>query len=65
MRTFLGVPLAMEHRAVIPFDLYVWGDVTVCIAEAESITISSELVTDDKEWKGHVAQFKRGNTLSA
>lgn len=57
-----GVTAAMERGTVTEFDLFVRGDVAVCILEAEDLDAYLDAVTGDpevEEWERHVAQFKR------
>jgi L-rhamnose mutarotase len=53
---------AMERGTVTEFDLYVRGDVVVCLLEARDLDRYLNAVTGDpavEEWEQHVAQFKR------
>jgi len=57
-----GVREAMARGGVERFDLFVRGDVAVCILECGDLDAYLEAVTDDpavEEWERHVAQFKR------
>lgn len=57
-----GVTKAMERGTVTEFELYIRGDVAVCILEAEDLDAYFETATGDPEvekWERHVAQFKR------
>lgn len=53
---------AMAHGGVTDFELYVRGDIAVCVLEAEDISAYVDHVTGDEsveEWERYVAQFKR------
>ncbi|MFB6308192.1 MAG: L-rhamnose mutarotase [Haloarculaceae archaeon] len=57
-----GVTDAMERGGVEEFELYVRGDIAVCLLEAADIDAYLEAVTGDpdvEQWERHVAQFKR------
>jgi L-rhamnose mutarotase len=57
-----GVSNAMSRGGVTEFELYVRGDLAVCLLEAEDIdTYLNEIDGDDdvEEWERYVAQFKR------
>ncbi|GAA0249640.1 L-rhamnose mutarotase [Haladaptatus pallidirubidus] len=56
-----GVTDAMERGGVTEFELYVRGDLAVCILEARDIDEYIATVDDDEaveEWERYVAQFK-------
>ena len=57
-----GVIDAMERGTVTEFELYVRGDLAVCVLEAEDVDAYLNVVTDDpevEEWERRVAEFKR------
>jgi L-rhamnose mutarotase len=57
-----GVTDAMERGGVERFQLFVRGDIAVCILEVHNVEEYVETVADDPDvaaWERHVAQFKR------
>lgn len=56
-----GVTNAMQRGGVETFELYVRGDLAVCIVDAEDVGEYVDAVSDDpavEEWERHVARFK-------
>jgi L-rhamnose mutarotase len=57
-----GVTDAMERGGVTDFELYLRGDIAVCVLEAEDVDAYVETVTGDpavEEWERRVAEFKQ------
>jgi L-rhamnose mutarotase len=57
-----GVTNAMVEGGVERFDLYVRGDIAVCVLEAEDVDAYLDRVSGDptvEAWERRVAEFKR------
>jgi L-rhamnose mutarotase len=58
----VGVTDAMRRGGVKEFELYVRGDMAVCILEAEDVDAYFDSIDGDaavEEWERYVAQFKQ------